>query len=368
MEEYVYDLENTWTLNIDMFQNMLEDFSSFPNDQKKNLYQIIARIRELFLKKKNLREDKQKLRGKVLMDKQILEEFKRRNEENHAYYQEQMEEFKENLDKKDSFIKQFEKKFNEVEIFVQREAKTDPDKWDNFLTFEILGFIANNEMLQIRQMKLMDEIKVIKDDMKEILRENVELKKRDEFIEDPSEDYGIQMSKYNSLIKLYKSKIKFLERNSEHLRSVLSSLNCRLENVASYNTDLNSKLKNGDTKPNLHKKINSVGAIKYNEKKLKTGKKTSGFNMECLNEGEREETMIKDTIQESNENESMEVSSSDDDKDEKPNDKSHIETWTKSSKKKKSYIEDHSIITKTPEFNLNKENWDISCIETFPDI
>jgi len=44
------------------------------------------------------------------MDQQILEELKRRNSENSTYFQEQIDEYQENIDKKIEFVKQYEKK------------------------------------------------------------------------------------------------------------------------------------------------------------------------------------------------------------------------------------------------------------------
>lgn len=272
MEEYLFDLENTWNLNIEMLSIMLDDMPMLNQDQKKILHLHIQKIKDFFAKKKNLRNEKLKSRGKTLMDKQIYEEIKRRNEENSCYYQEQMEEVRENLEKKESFIKQFEKKFNEVEIYVQREAKANQDLWENFVQFEIISFINKNENYQRKQIKIKDEMKQIQLEMNEILKENVELKKRDEYI-DMSEDYDNQISKYNSLIGLYKSKIKFLERNSEHLRNVLNSLNSKLNNYSLYNFDLKDKIKSGNTKEVVHKKINSCSAFsefqKFNDLKLK---------------------------------------------------------------------------------------------------
>lgn len=237
IEEYLFDLENTWSINTELFENMIYDYLPYSMEQRKFIKTYIEKIKDLFKKKKKLREDKTKLRGKLLMDKQIMEEFRRRNEENNAYYQEQVEEHKENLEKKESFIKQFEKKFFEVEIYVQREAKNDKEKWDHFLTFEMLAFINNNEMLNRKKFEILDEIRAIRDDMNEILKENVELKKRDEYI-DMSEEYDNQKSKYTSLIKLYQTKIKFLERNKNHLNTVLSSLNSQMaENMALRNVN-----------------------------------------------------------------------------------------------------------------------------------
>jgi hypothetical protein len=320
---------------------MIADSPLYLNDQRKLLTVFINRIKDLFYKKKQLREDKTKLRGKLLMDKQILEEYRRRNEENHAYYQEQVEEYKENSDKKDSFIKQFEKKFNEVEIYVQREAKNDKNKYECFMTFEILAFINNNEMLHRRKMAITDEMKLVRDDINEILKENVELKKRDEYI-DMSEEYDTQKSKYKSLINLYRSKIKFLERNKDHFKKVLESLNSRIANITSYNKDLNEKLKKGSSN---HKKLNSVAEIKFDSKKIKDYE--SNKKIKILEEIE---------IKEEHGNE-----------EETENNKSAINFF--SDRRKDISLLDHSINNvKTPEFNINKvsdarENWDISCIE-----
>ena len=46
-------------------------------------------------------------------------------------------------------------------------------------------------MLHHRKIKINEDIKLVKEDMIEILKENVELKKREEYI-DMSEDYDIQ--------------------------------------------------------------------------------------------------------------------------------------------------------------------------------
>jgi hypothetical protein len=385
MEEYLFDLENTWNLNIEMLSVMLENTPTLNQDQKKILLLHIQKIKELFLKKKNLRNEKLKSRGKVLMDKQILEEIKRRNEENSCYYQEQMDEIRENLEKKESFIKQFEKKFNEVEIYVQREAKTNQDLWERFMQFEIISFINRNESHQRKLIKIKDEMKQIQYDMNEILKENVELKKRDEYI-DMSEDYDNQKSKYKSLIGLYNSKIKFLERNSEHLRNVLNSLNCKLNNYSLYNFDLKDKIKSGNTKEVVHKKINSCSAFsefqKNNDIKLKFKEiRSINDNLDTKEQKFERRFTISDINEDNGENFQEDHNDSGQDSEERrempdyraqqltsrrifndpENDlnKSNIEIENKNN----SLIEEPSMLTKVQVPDFNKDIWDISCIE-----
>jgi prefoldin subunit 5 len=365
MEEYVYDLENTWGLNIEMFETMFPDFSDFNSEQKKGIHTIIHRIKDLFNKKKKLREGKGKLRGKLLMDQQILEEYKRRNEENHAYYQEQVDEYKENIEKKDSFVKQFEKKFNEVEIYVQREAKNNKN-YEHFLCFEMIGFIYNNEMLHRRVMSFNDEIRQVRDEINEILKENVELKKRDEYI-DMSEDFDTKKYKYKSLIKLYKGKIRHLEKNNEHLRQVLAGLNNKLQNTTSYNKDLNQQVKKGpeSTISPIHKKLNSIAAIQFNEIKLKELVKNK-------KDGKILEEDLLDNDHHGIEEYDNDPSSSDIDENEEneenENKNNNINTMFTDLKHTSMINEEPSMLTKTPDYNMNKitdnrDIWDISCIE-----
>jgi len=135
-------------------------------------------------KRKKLRKDKGKMRSKLLMDQQILEEFKRRSEENNAYYQEQVDEINENIEKKDEFIKQYEKKFNEVEIYVQKQSRQGKNpQFDYLIGFEILPFIYANNSVNLSKKQLADELRNVKIDLNNILKENVQLKKRDENIE-----------------------------------------------------------------------------------------------------------------------------------------------------------------------------------------
>jgi hypothetical protein len=359
-----------------MLTTMLYDFSNFPLDQKTKISGLIEKMKVLFHKKKALREEKYKLRGKLLMDKQILEEQKRRHEENNAYYTEQIDEIKEQADKKDSFIKQFEKKFNEVEIYVQREAKNNSNnKWDQFLDFEIIKFIEENENMQRKKSKTGEEIITIEEDIKEILRENVELKKRDEYI-DISDDYDSKKSKYKSLIKIYKAKIKFMERNSEHLRNVLNKLNCKLDNITNSNQNFNEKLKIKDDskyskynsknlsykKPKLQINIEEGTYDTFNNKKnseqvMNTYEDKNFHITDANEEHDINDSKIKISINDSDVNVDEDLNSSQ----ERDNEKSVDQAFQK---RKYSLVEEPSGI-RTPEFNLKQENWDISCIENF---
>lgn len=267
-DTFLYDLENTFIINLELLKSMLEN-TKLNNKQISELSKKLDALRESYDRKKQLREEKMVSRRKILMDQQIMEEARRRNEENIAYYQEQIEEHRENMEKKESFIKQYEKKFNEVEIFIQREAKNSQIyEYSKFSTFEILEFINQNEILYKKRNTLLDERRSTKTHINTILKENVELKKREEFIEE-SLEFDTKQSKYEALIKSYKDKIGFLNRNKEQLHEILRNLSERLDYLKESNSDLHNKiLEEGEIKEIIaktHKKVNSMNPQKFNK-------------------------------------------------------------------------------------------------------
>lgn len=185
-------------------------------------------IKELYNKIENLTKIKSTLRSKLLCDNQIAEEAKRRKEENLSIYGEQVEEINENLKKKHTIIKRLQKKFNEVEIYVQRECQKVP-KWKKyFCDFEIVPFLCENETLQYKKKDLYAKIKGLDNEFKIILKENIELKKREEFITEDTDTNPDKGNKYKELIKLLSMKNKFLTNEKSRLVSVIGHITSKI--------------------------------------------------------------------------------------------------------------------------------------------
>ena len=117
--------------------------------QKKALLDHFTQVQTLYQKKRRLRKQIGEINGKILINKQIIEEAKRRNDENHLYYKDQIAELDDNVSKKASLVKQFQKKFSEVEIFIQRESQNEANiqQWGHWKTFTIVPFLLKNESL-----------------------------------------------------------------------------------------------------------------------------------------------------------------------------------------------------------------------------
>ena len=114
--------------------------------QKRVLFGLYQKIDKLFKYKKQLRKTQNEINSKMLINKQIIEQLKLRNEETHLYYKDRITELQDNVNKKVSLVKQFQKKFSEIDIFIQRECKNveNFEKWGHFQTFMITNFMDKN--------------------------------------------------------------------------------------------------------------------------------------------------------------------------------------------------------------------------------
>ena len=152
-ESYPSDLKHTLLLTFQMISTVLQG--------KENvLLEKVKKIEETQRKKDKLREEKKKVKTKILLDSQICEENKRRKEESETVFDNEIEEQKESVKNKDIFFKQYRKKFNDIESYIQRECKKFP-KWKRlFMEYEILPFLLENEEMSNKKKALENEINI----------------------------------------------------------------------------------------------------------------------------------------------------------------------------------------------------------------
>ena len=152
-ESYPSDLKHTLLLTFQMISTVLQG--------KENvLLEKVKKIEETQRKKDKLREEKKKVKTKILLDSQICEENKRRKEESETVFDNEIEEQKESVKNNDIFFKQYRKKFNDIESYIQRECKKFP-KWKRlFMEYEILPFLLENEEMSNKKKALENEINI----------------------------------------------------------------------------------------------------------------------------------------------------------------------------------------------------------------
>ena len=116
-------------------------------NEKNKLISNINKISNFFNEKKKIRKKIKEINSKMLINKQIIEEIKRRRDEGYLMYKDQMSNLSESVIKKSSIVKQFQKKFSEVEIFIQRECQNDEniEQYGKWKTFTVIPFMKKNE-------------------------------------------------------------------------------------------------------------------------------------------------------------------------------------------------------------------------------
>ena len=178
IENHIKDLENTLKINQDYIYNIIL-VSPFNQKNKKKLIDALDRIKLLCNEKKKYRKDSVNISSKILINKQIIEEIKRRINENIIYQNDKITNYRENVNKKVLLIKTFIKKFNELEIFIQRESKIPENiekygKWTNFTVFP---FMKKNEYL-LKKLKFYQIKNAQKENkLKELISDTYFLKK-----------------------------------------------------------------------------------------------------------------------------------------------------------------------------------------------
>ena len=177
IQQHISDLENTVLINQECINNMIP-LLHLKQTQKKKLISSLKNIMNYFNEKKNNRKKKTEISSKILINKQIIEEIKRRRDEGYLMYKDQMTNLSENVTKKTSLVKQFQKKFSEVEIFIQRESQTEEhiEKYGKWKTFTVIPFMKRNEDILKKKCFYEEEINKKKKDIQNLEKENGILK------------------------------------------------------------------------------------------------------------------------------------------------------------------------------------------------
>lgn len=227
---------------MNIIESLIDTNKSEGNSER--LLEITRRIRDSFEKKKNLRKDFNEIKSKLLIENQIVEEFKRKMEENAEYYGEQIQEQEENLENKNEYIKIFEKKLKEVEIYIQKNTKNLVNsKYEAYKNFKMNDFIdLNTKMTKTKEEKT-KEIFSLKSEIRELQNENKKYEEEIEYLQTFEENNCninpkllIHKEKFKKYFDQYRIKIKTEEIRKGFLKNLLKALPSILNTYKSKNS------------------------------------------------------------------------------------------------------------------------------------
>jgi hypothetical protein len=256
-------------------------------NEKNKLSSIISKISDYFKEKKQYRKIKSEINSKMLINKQIIEEIKRRRDEGYLMYKEQISNLSESVIKKTNLVKQFQKKFSEVEIFIQRECQTEEhiDKYGKWKTFTIIPFMKKNEDILKKKCFYEDKVNNRNKDIENIQKENVELKEKKEKINNDNDNKINVINENNNDENENKNKVneyykKLIELNNKKVEL----MKCRLNIISDINfkKSIIPTFKSKNPISNLDVNLN---LIDYKEKEEKEKKEENDDNLEIDGDG-----------------------------------------------------------------------------------
>ena len=239
INQHIFDLEKTILLNQEIINKIIPSLTLKENEKQKLLNSVSA-IYNYFNKKKEYRQNIKSISGKILMNKQIIEEIKRRKDEVVFFHTDQIHNMEASVTKKGGAVKLFQKKFNEVEIFIQNESKSieNEEKYGKWKSFTIIPFMKKNEDLLKRKCfyeqevnKLKEKIELIEKESNSIEENNKIIKNNKNIINDNDKSKYIE-NYYNNNSKLYENSIKFWKIKL----NILSDCNIKKSIIPSFKT------------------------------------------------------------------------------------------------------------------------------------
>ena len=216
IQHHIFDLEKTISLNQDVINKIIPTLNTTEKN-KKALLNNIQKIYKYFNNKQEYRFKKKNLKSKILMNKQIIQEIKRRKDEIVFMYKDQINHMQNSVNKKGNMVKLSQRKFKEVEIFIQRESKKEEnlEKYGKWKNFTLIPFMRKNEELLKRKYFYEMNIKKTKENIDKIKHENDLIKKEKKGNKKKGVNYGNRIKFVESC---YKNNIKLVDNEKAFIK------------------------------------------------------------------------------------------------------------------------------------------------------
>ena len=267
IKSYLEDMKKTLELNLDIISKYCQ--------KNKKIKEIINSINSKIKKKEEIQKKIEKIKGTMIIEKQIQSEYIRKKGENEIFQKDQINFNLDKLTMKDEYIIVLMKKLKELEIFSKRKSSIHGSGFRKYKNFRVADFVELNTKCWQQKYLILKEMKNIKINKINIKKENKKLKEEQEkYGEMRRKKREENFTKFEKYFKysctIMESKIKILKNilnqiSKEHLNIKISPKLKRLleteeekgENI--FEMDFITK-KNYSNKNNKRNLINSITA------------------------------------------------------------------------------------------------------------
>ena len=286
-KQNLFDLERTLDINIEILKTYFKTTTSTMTllNQDKEIIEKLEKIIKMYKKKKEIINKIKEKKSKNLIQLQIYLEHKRKLEETVEKYKDSLFDNEDAVNNKDEYVKLFQKKFVEVEIYLKRitAEMSDIKKKKYYQNYKMDNFLLINTKLNKDKQKIIEDISKYDNDKKNLRIENQRIKKEEivEHNKDEKEENEIKNEKENikkkndvaeeKYKKLIENKISKIKKLKEFLDK-----NINIENIIKNKNEIKNDSIDNINNISIKEKENKESKIMYkkvNVKKVKNEKK-----------------------------------------------------------------------------------------------
>ena len=201
------------------------------NKPNKDVTNIIEHLTQMIQLKRKLTKEIKEQKGKMLIENQIQEEFKRKIEENNDYYNDQIQSSTNSCLSKDEYITLLLQKLKQVEFFVKAESKQKNSRFVKHRLFKMSNFVQCNTELYRKKINLYKELDEIEDNINNVKQENFLYKEEiNETVSTSKANENEQKIKgyvdiYRKSCRVMSSRIKLLKNAYVNMTKTIQYLN-----------------------------------------------------------------------------------------------------------------------------------------------
>ena len=226
-KQNLYDLEKTLDINIEILKNYFKNTTTAMTllNQDTQITEKLEKIINKLKRKKEIINQIKEKKSKNLIQLQINLENKRKLEETLEKCKESLFDNEDAVNNKDEYVKLFQKKFVEDEIYLKRitAEMADTKKKKYYQNYKMDNFLILNTNLNKKKQKIIESITKYDEDKKNLKIENQNIKKEEinEHNKDEENEKEIKNEKQN-----IKKNNKIIEEKYKHMiDSKISEIN-----------------------------------------------------------------------------------------------------------------------------------------------
>ena len=289
----LFDIEKTLDINIEILKNYFKNTTSTMTllNQDKQIIEILDKIIKLNKKKKEIINKIKEKKSKNLIQLQIYIENKRKLEETVEKYKESLFDNEDAVNNKDEYVKLFQKKFVEVEIYLKRVTSEMPDikKKKYYQNYKMDNFLLLNTNLNKAKQKIIDDISKYDEEKKNMKIENQKIKKEevDEHHKDEIKENEIKNEKQN----LKKKNELTEEKYKKIIENKIAKIKI-LKKFLNKNTNFENDIKDDLSVNNINNISNIKNEVKYKKVEIKKKVKKERNKIEIEEEDEKNKSKL----------------------------------------------------------------------------